>query len=66
MKESKIIWHPYPEEKPEKNKTYLTTIEHDAKVKIVTIKSCMNGIFSPFAPVIAWAELPTPYTGNSC
>lgn len=53
MKESKIIWHPYPEKKPEKNKTYLTTIEHDTKVKIVTIRSCMNGIFSPFAPVIA-------------
>lgn len=61
MSETKVIWHPYPKEKPKKDKIYLITIEHNTKEKIVTTRSCWNGNFTPFAPIIAWAELPKPY-----
>lgn len=66
---TQVNWHPYPEEKPSKNDSYLVTRKStlpidDGKVFVDTLpwdeedehwRYCYN------APVLAWAELPEPY-----
>ena len=69
MKESKIIWHPYPQEKPKEEGYYLTTVRVawtnyiETDFYYINKKHAYFSYSNPF--VTAWAELPTPYTGNS-
>ena len=58
MSESKIIWHPYPHEKPPKDWLYLITLKF-GNTKEVSMGYLTKGIYSN--TLIAWAELPEPY-----
>lgn len=70
MRETKTVWHPYPEEKPEYYKCVLATLEYDDGSNEIVIdylvplnemrdeKWCYDGHQQK---VIAWAELPNPY-----
>ena len=59
MSENKVIWHPYPQEKPPKQmESYLTTMPKG----IVGINTFIDSVFGLYDnEVIAWAELPEPY-----
>lgn len=70
MSENKVIWHPYPQEKPKKEKPYLvTTKKCNSSKTIVGIdtffidwKDFVLEYPKPtFYMVVAWAELPDPY-----
>lgn len=58
----RIEWHPYPEEKPTKEGTYLVTKKYEEEVCIATSGfSIVFGSFCGGRFVTAWAELPKPY-----
>ena len=66
MSENKVIWHPYPQEKPIKSGQYLVTVEDTYNVidfadYLSYDKQFLNEIDEY---VIAWAELPEPYKGE--
>ena len=58
MRESKIVWHKYPQEKPPKEGLYLITIKFGNK-KEVSMGYLTKEIYSN--TLIAWAEIPEPY-----
>ena len=70
MNELKIVWHPYPQEKTKEEGYYLTAVRVAGTNYINKDSYCINKKHEYFAYgnsfVIAWAELPEPYTGNSC
>lgn len=66
---TQVDWHPYPDEKPSKEDSYLVTRKSilpkdEGRIFVGTLpwdeedeqwRHCYN------APVLAWAELPEPY-----
>lgn len=71
MSENKVIWHPYPQEKPKKNDSYLITLKGRNSIPFVCqdiynddIKAFRFEGYSTFEKVTAWAELPEPYKEN--
>ena len=67
MNETKIVWHPYPKEKPKKRGRYfvtwitpigrqiwVTVLKFDSKNKKFELEDSTH-------QVIAWSELPLPY-----
>ena len=67
MSENKVVWHPYPQEKPKNNsvKPYLVTIMCFSET-IVDMEYYEDDSFKwckskEDERVIAWAELPDPY-----
>ena len=58
MSETKIVWHPYPQEKPPKDGLYLITLKF-GNTKDVSIGYLTKDINSN--NLIAWAEKPEPY-----
>lgn len=60
MLTSKIVWHPYPDEKPITNGSYLITYENRA-----VTGEYFNGSFIYDNWVTAWAEMPEPYGGEA-
>lgn len=60
---NEVIWHPYPNEKPKSDDSYLVTLDNGS----VWIYVYDNGMFfeGPYccddSSVIAWAELPRAY-----
>ena len=58
MKEGKILWHKYPEEKPPKDGLFLITHKFGNKKEVaiayLTKDTNSNNL-------IAWAEIPKPY-----
>ena len=58
MRESKILWHKYPEENPPKDGLFLITHKFRNK-KEVSMAYLTKDINSN--SLIAWAELPEPY-----
>ena len=60
MEETKVKWHPYPQEPPIEDKDYLITVKYRRTRKVMKWDS-VNGYFSVYGDVIAWAELPKPY-----
>ena len=73
MSENKVIWHPYPNEKPKNNSDipYLVTWLFDGvlgKEPVVDMFYYEDDSFkwNQNNEVIAWAEIPEPYKqGNS-
>lgn len=71
--ETKTLWHPYPQEKPKQNSIYLITVKREDSIPFVC-QDVFNDYtkvfrferYSMVEKIIAWAELPEPYTGNSC
>lgn len=64
--ETKVKWHKYPEEKPQKESKYLVTMKLVTKgTKYIIINDYVIGkrkyFFNCDSSVIAWAELPEPY-----
>lgn len=71
MSENKVIWHPYPQEKPKKNDSYLITIKRRDSILFVcqdifndNIKAFRFEGYPTFEKVIAWTEIPKPYQGE--
>ena len=65
--ETKVKWHPYPKEKPKREGDYLLTLMIDnhryirfGYYDIFKKRSCFLGTNEMY--IIAWAELPKPYT----
>lgn len=58
MSETKIVWHPYPEEKPPKDGLYLITLKF-GNTKDVSMGYLTKDIYSN--TLTAWAEIPEPY-----
>ena len=58
MREGKILWHKYPDEKPPKDGLFLITHKFGNK-KEVAIAYLTKDIYSN--TLTAWAELPEPY-----
>lgn len=63
-----VDWHPYPDEKPQKDGVYLVTIRvwnatYEDYFEGVGFSYFMNADFKEDAihEVIAWAEKPEPY-----
>ena len=60
---TKVIWHPYPKEKPKRNDKYLVSIKRTKRSstdafywdKLLDFGERLNEI------VYAWAEMPEPY-----
>lgn len=65
MSETKVKWHPYPEEKPTKKDRYLISIDDGNGHQYITIATLYKDIFWESGVidhiVIAWADLPEPY-----
>ena len=66
MSETKTVWHPYPKEKPKRDKEYLVTCVHQDGNKFIFIDFWFSATgegewFTAPEKVIAWAELPEPY-----
>lgn len=66
MSENKVVWHPYPQEKPKENKTYLVTLRRltmgGYQFKIGIYRAFNEDFFNEdLCKVIAWAEMPEPY-----
>lgn len=66
MSATKIDWHPYPEEKPKRDKEYLVTCVHPDGNKFIFVDFWFSATgegkwFTAPEKVIAWAELPEPY-----
>lgn len=66
---TKINWHPYPKEKPKKTGHYLVCDEYlkrhdDAGIRVSFWMQFEDGIWgwSQGYRIIAWAELPEPYS----
>ena len=60
MSETKIVWHPYPKEKPiEFTWCLITSLSGNRKVSIRMFGKTQFSIRDD--EVIAWAELPEPY-----
>ena len=56
-----IVWHPYPQEKPTREDSYLVTLgDSDTGNLYVTTSGYFYDRFT-FECVTAWAELPKPY-----
>ena len=67
MKESKIVWNKYPEEKPKIDDEYIVSIhlcKHDftASARWRNVKDRFEDVFD--SNIIAWAEFPEPYKGD--
>ena len=67
MSENKVVWHPYPQEKPEGAEEYLVTI-NCGYFNIQTTSYWKDGKFIDYeneprklCSIIAWAEMPEPY-----
>ena len=60
MEETKVKWHPYPQERPIEDNAYLITVKYRHSKKVMKW-DCFNGYFNVYGDVIAWAELPKPY-----
>ena len=58
MREGKILWHKYPQEKPKKDGLYLITLKF-GNTKEVSMGYLTKDIYSN--TLIAWAEPPEPY-----
>ena len=58
MRESKIVWHKYPQDKPPKEGLYLITLKFGNKKGV-----SMGYVTKDFNSdnLIAWAEKPEPY-----
>ena len=58
MSKNRVIWHPYPEEKPPKDGLYLITLKFGNKIGV-----SMGYVTKDFNSdnLIAWAEKPEPY-----
>lgn len=59
-----IEWHPYPQEKPTKDGTYLVTIKYEDDEESCVITSVFIETYDSFCGgrfISAWAELPKPY-----
>lgn len=65
MTESKVKWHPYPEEKPTKKDRYLINIDDGNGHQYITIATFYKDTFWENGAidhiVSAWAEQPEPY-----
>ena len=64
MSENKVKWHKYPNEKPEKYREYIITVNIRQHLYTTTSDWMpdLNKFFSYRNEVIvAWAELPEPY-----
>lgn len=61
---SKVIWHPYPEEKPIEKGDYLVTIRSMGDKLRITSIDYYDKSFDYDDLICAWAELPEPYKGN--
>lgn len=64
MSETKVVWHKYPNEKPEKYREYIITVNIRQHLYTTTADWMpdLNKFFSYRNEVIvAWAELPKPY-----
>ena len=62
MKNTEIEWHPYPDEKPSKDGLYLITLKF-GNTKEVSMGYLTKDIYSN--TLIAWAEIPKPYEGET-
>ena len=58
MREGKILWHKYPDEKPPKDGLYLITLKF-GNTKDVSMGYLTKDIYSN--TLTAWAEIPEPY-----
>ena len=64
MRESKIVWHKYPQEKPKKSDQYLVSVKagDDSFTSTsywITPKDVFQDMWDEC--ISAWAELPDPY-----
>ena len=67
MRESKIVWYKYPEEKPKRVDEYLVTVEC-GYFKTTSTSIWKNNKFKHYVnetgrigSIVAWAEMPEPY-----
>lgn len=59
---TKVIWHPYPQEKPKMEGVYLATAVFGSIKEVVTWYFESRRFGNKFDNyVIAWAEMPKPY-----
>lgn len=63
MSENKVVWHPYPKEKPFWDDEYLLTIYNGLYRDIAISNYDSDDGFDDFIDdeVLAWAELPETY-----
>lgn len=58
VKELEDGWHPYPQEKPEKNGKYLIAVSNDDLYLVDVIDFTRNSFVAWNADIIAWKEMP--------
>lgn len=64
MKDVNIVWHPYPQEKPPKDKEYLVSVTAgNTRFSSADFWHSKKEVFHHFidASITAWAEMPEPY-----
>ena len=68
MRESKIVWHPYPEEKPKKVDQYLVSVNMgNESFTSTSYWISRENVFEDIWDecIYAWAEMPEPYKEES-
>lgn len=66
MSENKVIWHPYPQEKPKKQNQYLISIKDNKKRSFTSFWEspiCTSLEWDNYM-VTAWAEMPEPFSSG--
>jgi len=58
-----IVWHPWPGEKPERERYYLISTKDQVDISLDSWTRGRWGIFH-HVDITAWAELPAPYGGE--
>lgn len=62
MSENKIIWHKYPQEKPQKDGLYIVSVKIGDRILTSALKWLKRRKFIFYDKhVTAWAEKPEPY-----
>ena len=58
-----IVWHPWPGEKPERERYYLISVKDQLDI---ALESWTAGKWDTYYDdlITAWAELPAPYKGE--
>lgn len=69
-KKNEVVWHPYPQEKPTKVGFYLVSMTSKFNGMSIVRQKRFEGDDYDFdvhlyETIIAWAEMPEPYEGNS-
>lgn len=63
MSENKVVWHKYPEDKPNEKDTYIVTLKFGKDLLTSTTDWIpeQNTFWDFGDSVVAWAEMPEPY-----